>query len=81
MNDAKEMPNWAKNKLVYQKKYNINNTLTVSCRLNKKTDNKEIEIWENLPNKSQFIKAALTIYSKTNGFEDLEEYTENNEDE
>jgi len=81
MNDAKEMPNWAKNKLAYQKKYNLNNTLTVSCRLNRNTDQKEIDIWNNLSNKTQFIKAALTIYSKTNGFEDLEEYTENNEDE
>lgn len=81
MADEKEIPNWAKNKRAYQKKYLLENAYTISCKLNKRTNEDLIEAWGRIPNKTQFIKEALAIYEKTNGFEDLKEYLEDEDDD
>jgi hypothetical protein len=72
----KELPNWAKHKLKYQTQYNLDNTMTVSVRFNKATDQEYIDYWKALSNKTQFIKKALYICNKTNGFKDISEFLE-----
>lgn len=47
-------------------KYLITQTLSVAFRLNRRTDGELIEIYERIPNKSQFFKQALKEWDAKN---------------
>ena len=63
---AKRKPKstWYENQLEWQKKYNKEMTVGISCRLNKETDAELIEVWRLVPNKNKLVKDAIIRYAK-----------------
>ena len=61
MND---IPNWAKNKIEYDRRYDKENKIQVALRLNKKTEPELVEIYQSIPNKSQWFKDCLRRYAE-----------------
>ena len=47
-------------------KYLITQTLSIAFRLNRRTDGDLIDIYERIPNKSQFFKQALRDWDAKN---------------
>lgn len=47
-------------------KYLITQTLSIAFRLNRRTDADLIDIYERIPNKSQFFKQALREWDANN---------------
>lgn len=61
---AEQIPKWAQNKLVYDRKYVRENKIQVAIKLNKVTEPELVEIYQSIPNKSQWFKDCLRQYAK-----------------
>ena len=61
------MATTAKNKLDYIHRWNADKTKSISIRLHKVNDADLIEVWENIPNKSEWIKEKLREYRDKRG--------------
>ena len=61
---AEQIPKWAQNKLVYDRKYVRENKIQVAIKLNKVTEPELVEIYQSIPNKSQWLKNCLRQYAK-----------------
>lgn len=61
-NKKKDMPNWLKNKIEYDKQYQKETYKQVSVKLNCKSDADIINFLDNQPNKLEAIRNALRDY-------------------
>ena len=59
-----ELPKWAQNKLEYNKKYEKENKVQVSIKLNRITEPEYIEIYQSIPNKRQWFLDCLRRYAE-----------------
>ncbi len=59
-----DIPNWAKNKIEYDKRYEKENKIQVAIKLNKVTEPELVEIYQSIPNKSQWFKECLRRYAE-----------------
>lgn len=61
-----DIPNWLKNKNKYDRQYQRENLKAFAVKLNRQTEARYIAIYEQIPNKREFLKACLDRYAEEN---------------
>ena len=54
---------WEKNKREYNREYDRTNKVHICVKLNRSTDPDLIDIYQQIPNKAQWIKESLRRYA------------------
>lgn len=63
-----EKKQWQINKQAYNNEYNKGHSKTIRIRLYE-SDYKYVEIWKNIPNKTDWFRKQLDKYAKENGLD------------
>lgn len=58
-----ELPKWAQNKILYDRRYDKVNKVQAAFKLNKITEPELVEIYQLIPNKAQWFKDCLRQYA------------------
>ena len=58
-----ELPKWAQNKILYDRRYDKVNKVQAAFKLNKITEPELVEIYQLIPNKAQWFKDCLRRYA------------------
>ena len=66
-----ELPNWVKNKMEYNNNYSKKNFRRCIFALNRNTEPELIEVYDAIPNKSQWFKECLRRYAAELGEKDV----------